>query len=36
MNFVNPYLTENMVTGIEDYMKRHNIEDINDIIGCVK
>ena len=36
MNFVNPYLTEEIATGIEDYMKRHNIEDINDIIGCVK
>ena len=36
MNFVNPYLTEEIATGIEDYMKRHKIEDINDIIGCVK
>ena len=36
MNFVNPYLTEEIATGIEAYMKRHNIEDINSIIGCVK
>lgn len=36
MNFVNPYLTEEMVSGIEDFMVKNNIEDINEIIGCVK
>lgn len=35
MNFVNPYATEEVVKGIEDYMIRHNIEDINTIIGAV-
>ena len=35
MNFVNPYATEEVVKGIEDYMIRHNIDDINNIIGAV-
>ena len=35
MNFVNPYATEEVVKGIEDYMIRHNIDDINTIIGAV-
>ncbi|MCR5311598.1 MAG: dihydroorotate dehydrogenase, partial [Lachnospiraceae bacterium] len=35
MNFVNPYATEECVKGIENYMERHGIDDINDIIGCV-
>lgn len=36
MNFVNPYLTEEMVEGIDRFLTKHNIEDINEIIGCVK
>ena len=36
MNFHNPYTTEEVVNGIKDYMESQNIEDINDIIGCVK
>ncbi len=36
MNFVNPYTTIETVNGIEEYMKRYQIEDINSIIGCVK
>lgn len=36
MNFVNPYATKEVVEGIEAYMERHNISDINEIIGCVK
>jgi len=36
MNFVNPYLTEEMVDGIEAFMVKNKIEDINEIIGCVK
>ena len=35
MNFVNPYLTAELVDGIESYMKKHNISDINELIGCV-
>ena len=34
-NFINPYTSVNTVKGIEDYMKKHNIQDINDIIGKV-
>ena len=35
-NFVNPHATIEVVDGIEAYMQRHNIEDINEIIGCVE
>ncbi len=36
MNFVNPYATIDVVEGIEKYMKKHNVEDVNELIGCVK
>ncbi|MBQ7841554.1 MAG: dihydroorotate dehydrogenase [Lachnospiraceae bacterium] len=36
MNFINPYTTVEVADGIEKYMERHGIEDINEIIGCVK
>ncbi|MCM1162147.1 MAG: dihydroorotate dehydrogenase [Roseburia sp.] len=36
MNFVNPYTTEETIQGIEDYMEQYNIEDIQEIIGCVE
>lgn len=35
-NFVNPLVTEEIVAGIEDYMIRHKIENISDIVGIVK
>lgn len=35
-NFTNPYATIDIVKGMEDYMKRKNILDIREIIGCVK
>lgn len=36
MNFVNPYTTVETVEGIEAYMKRYGVEDINTLIGAVK
>lgn len=36
MNFVNPYATVDVVEGIEKYMLKHNVEDVNELIGCVK
>lgn len=36
MNFVNPYATVQIADGIEAFMEKHGIEDINEIIGCVK
>lgn len=36
MNFVNPYLTEELVDGIEAFLDKNNIEDIHEIIGCVE
>ena len=34
-NFNNPYATTQIIDGIADYMKKNNIEDINELIGCV-
>ena len=35
-NFVNPYATLEVIDGIAAYMERHGIQDINELIGCVK
>lgn len=35
-NFNNPYATRDIINGMEEYMIRNNIEDINELIGCVK
>ena len=35
-NFVNPETTVNVVKGIEDYMRRYNVQDIKELIGAVK
>ena len=35
-NFIDPYAGPKTVKGIEEYLKRHNIEDVNDIVGKVK
>lgn len=35
MNFVNPYVTEEIVKGIEDYMKRTGVSDVKELIGAV-
>ena len=35
-NFHNPYVTEEIVKGIEAYMRQYQVEDINSLIGIVK
>ena len=35
-NFTNPYTSVSTVVGIENYMKKYHIEDINEIIGTVE
>lgn len=35
-NFIDPYTSVKVVEGIEEYMRKCNIEDINDIIGKVE
>ena len=35
-NFANPYTTLEVIDGIEAYMRRHGMEDINELIGLVK
>ena len=35
-NFIDPYTSINTVKGIEDYMKKNKIENINNIIGKVQ
>lgn len=36
MNFVNPYLTEEVVSGIEAYMEQYQVENLTDLIGAVR
>ena len=36
MNFINPYATIETVDGIEKFMEQQKIENLTDIIGCVK
>ena len=36
INFVNPYTTVETIEGIEAFMKKNQVEDINSLIGCVK
>lgn len=35
-NFNNPNTTIEVIEGIEDYMRRHHVDDINQLIGLVK
>lgn len=35
VNFMNPYATLEIINGIQDYMEKYKITDINEIIGCV-
>lgn len=35
-NFFNPTATLDVIKGIEEYMARHNVEDINELVGIVK
>ena len=35
-NFHNPYATQEIGAGLEEYMKRYQVEDINCLIGAVK
>jgi dihydroorotate dehydrogenase (NAD+) catalytic subunit len=35
-NFINPAVTAEVVEGIEAYMKQYGVNDIKDLIGCVK
>ena len=35
-NFINPRATLDVLEGIEAYMKQYGVEDINQLIGCVK
>jgi len=35
-NFVNPTLTLEVIKGIEDYMLKHGVDDVNKLIGIVR
>lgn len=34
-SFINPYALQEVLDGITDYMRKYNIEDINDLVGKV-
>ena len=35
-NFFNPYVTSQIIDGLEEYVKKEKLSSIRDIIGCVK
>jgi len=35
-NFIDPNVTMKIIDGIKDYMKRHNVEDINELVGGMR
>lgn len=35
-NFVNPYATLEVIDGIAAYMERHGVEDVRELVGCVR
>lgn len=35
-NFYNPYTTMDVMKGIEAYMEQYGIEDVNELVGCVR
>lgn len=35
-NFINPTTTLDVVNGIEDYMRKYKIDNVNELIGCAK
>ena len=35
-NFIDPTISEKIIVGIEDYMLKHNVKDINELIGALK
>jgi dihydroorotate dehydrogenase (NAD+) catalytic subunit len=35
-NFINPQATTDVIRGIEAYMEKYHVEDIGELIGCVK
>ena len=34
-NFIDPQISVKIVEGIKDYMIRHQVSDINDLIGAI-
>ena len=34
-NFVDPAVTMKVIDFMEDYCRRHGINDINEIVGCI-
>jgi len=35
-NFIDPLASVNIVNGIEEYLRRHKIQDVNELIGALK
>ncbi len=36
MNFHDPYTTVRVIDGLRDYIEKNQVEDIKELIGCVK
>jgi dihydroorotate dehydrogenase (NAD+) catalytic subunit len=35
-NFIDPYVSLKIIDGISDYMNRHGVQDVNELIGALK
>ena len=35
-NFINPYTTQEVAAGIEKFLEEKKVEDIKELIGCVR
>lgn len=35
MNFADPYTTEKVIDGLEDFMRENGVEDVKELVGCV-
>ena len=35
-NFINPYTTQEVAAGIEKFIEEKKVEDIKELIGCVR
>jgi dihydroorotate dehydrogenase (NAD+) catalytic subunit len=35
-NFIDPLATQQIISGINDYLDRHKFESVKDLVGCLQ
>ena len=35
-NFIDPKISEKIITGIDEYCERHGVKDVNELIGALE